>query len=258
MLALKIIKELYSSLYNQLRIRRNLFHLQDRRIFRPLLGEVLCEAARIWPEVLPWKPETILDVGAHRGDIAAQLSQLYHPSFMGLVEPLPQMAPLLQGKSFAVKQKFFPCVLGRAEGKTVLKVLANLPSSSLLEPSPGCDQLFNRAMDITEYIQVPMRTLDSIFSECALTDLDLLKIDVQGYEIEVFLGGLETLRKTRLIVSEVSFFKHYQEQPLFQEIYSFLNSLGFELRATFGYFFDAQGIPLQCDAVFINRDRPMK
>jgi len=34
-------------------------------------------------------------------------------------------------------------------------------------------------------------------------------------KLEVFLGGLKTLRQTRLIVSEVSFFKHFQEQPLF-------------------------------------------
>jgi hypothetical protein len=98
--------------------------------------------------------------------------------------------------------------------------------------------------------------LDSIFEECGLKDLDLLKIDVQGYEIEVFIGGRETLGKTRLVVVEVSFFEHYKGQPLFGEVYDFLHHAGFEMRSTFGYIYDAKGLPLQCDAVFINRTLP--
>ena len=250
------LKQLYLDIYRQLHLRKNLYHLRDRRAFMPILTQTLFDAARVWPEVLPWKPCTILDVGAHRGDIAEQLAQLYRPRFIGLVEPLPQMAASLQAKSFAPQQRVFACALGRRDGKAALNVLASLPSSSLLEVAAGCDALFHRPMDKTDTIEVPMRALDGIFGECDLKDLDLLKIDVQGYEIEVFAGGTETLQKTRLIVTEVSFFEHYKGQPLFGEVYGFLHKAGFELRGTFGYSYDDQGLPLQCDAVFINRQMP--
>lgn len=227
--------------------------MQDSRALRPILGRILREAARDWPPLLPIKPSTILDVGAHRGEVAEQLAELYHPSFIGLVEPLPQMLDLLQAKSLAPNQKLFPCALGGSEGTAVLNVLASLPSSSLLEPSKECELLFDRPMNKTRMVEVPMRTLDEIFSECGLLELDLLKIDVQGYELQVFMGGRETLKKTRLIISEVSFFEHYEGQPLFKKIYDFLTQIGFEMRGTFGYSYDSRGIPLQCDAVFINR-----
>lgn len=250
------IKRFYWDVYRQLRIRKNLYHLRDRRAFWPFLSQLLCNAAEIWPEVLPWPPRTILDVGAHRGDIAEQLAELYHPRFIGLVEPLPQMVALLQTKSFAPQQKVFACALGRSEGRGGLNVLASLPSSSLLEINPGCDALFHRPMNKVETIEVAIRTLDSIFDECDLKSLDLLKVDVQGYEIEVFAGGAKTLQKTCLIVTEVSFFEHYKGQPMFGEIYDYLHGIGFELRGTFGYLYDSRGLPLQCDAVFINRAMP--
>lgn len=250
---MNLIKRLYLNFYWQLHVRKNLYFLRDKRAYFPILGQTLIEAARVWPEVLPWRPQTILDIGAYKGDIAEQFAHLYHPRFMGLVEPLPQMAALLRKKSLGPQQKVFSCALGRCEGKAILNVLASTPSSSILDVTPGCDVLFHRPLDKKDSIEVTVRTLDSIFSECGIKDLDLLKIDVQGYEIEVFAGGVETLRKTRLVVSEVSFFEHYKGQPLFKEIYDNLHGLGFELRGTFGYLYDNQGLPLQCDAVFINR-----
>lgn len=255
---MNLIKHLYLKTYWQFRVRLNLYRLRDLRTFLPFLDAELFEAAKIWPEVLPWKPRTIFDVGAHRGEIAGQLSKLYNPLFICIVEPIPQMADFLRNKVFAPQQKVFACALGRSESQGVLNVLASMPSSSLLEVTPGCDVLFRRSMERVDTIKVPVRMLDNIFEECGLKDLDLLKIDVQGYEIEVFSGGTETLRKTRLVVVEVSFFEHYKNQPLFGEVYNFLHIAGFELRSTFGYIYDTQGLPLQCDAVFINRAMPYR
>ncbi|MCJ7787045.1 FkbM family methyltransferase, partial [Patescibacteria group bacterium] len=225
-----------------------------RRFVMPVLDPILAEAAAIWPEALPWKwkPQSILDVGAYNGTIANQLSRLYHPDFIGLVEPQPDLAAQLQITLFAARQKLFACALGRSEGTATLNVLANRPSSSLLRVTPGCDKLFHRPMDLQRTIEVPIRTLDSVFAECGLEELDLLKIDVQGYELEVLAGGVSILRHTYLVVIEVSFFEHYYGQPLFPDIYSFLTSAGFGMHRMFGYAYDDRGCLLQCDAVFIN------
>ncbi len=248
-----LAKKLYCDIYNQLRCRKNLYHLRDRRARAWGLGPVLVQAAMVWPEVLPCKPSSILDIGAHRGDVAEELAQLYHPQFIGLIEPLPQMATLLRRRIFAGRQMVFQCALGNRVGTANLNVLASPASSSLLEVMPGCDILFKRSMDKVETVPVPIRTLDDIFDECRLSQLDLLKIDVQGYELEVFAGGSRALAKTRIIVCEVSFFEHYKGQPLFFQIYEFLLGAGFELRCLFNYIYDGQGFPLQCDAVFMNR-----
>ena len=255
---LKKVKNLLLYLYQEVRIRRNLCALHDRRYAMPLLDPGLREAAATWPEVLPWKwkPRTVLDVGAYKGQVAMQLAQLYRPNFIGLIEPQQELAVELQSKSFAPHQKVFACALGRSAGSSTLNVLASAASSSLLSITPGCEKLFHRRMDVKRLIQVPVRTLDSIFAECGLQELDLLKIDVQGYELEVLTGAEKSLRNIHVIVSEVSFFEHYHRQPLFPEVYAYLVAMGFAMRGTFGYLYDDRGRPLQCDAVFINLSRP--
>ncbi len=238
--------------YDQLQARKNLYHLRDRRSLQLHLSDALLTAAQTWPECLPYSPKTIIDVGAHRGEVAKQFSTLYTPSFIALVEPLPQMVAVLQSLKLAESQRLFPCALGRQPGMARLNVLASLPSSSMLEVTPDSEKLFQRSMERREVLPVPIRTLDSIFDECGLDVLDLLKIDVQGYEMEVFAGGEKTLHNTRLIVTEVSFFQHYENQPLFGELYRFLHGAGFELRSTLGFIYDSDHLPLQCDAVFMN------
>ena len=177
---------------------------------------------------------------------------LYRPIFIGMVEPLPQCADMLKKKILSPRQLVFECALGRTDATADLNVLSNLASSSILEVNPDSETVFHTRMDHISKIEVKVRTLDDIFNECKLDVLDLLKIDVQGYELDVFAGGTSALKKTQLIVSEVSFFEHYYGQPMFKDIYDFLKIQGFELRNMFGYVYDNHGSLIQCDAVFMN------
>lgn len=250
---MNIYERLAISLYQQARVRRNLYRIGDRRFLSPIIRRSLFDAAKYWPEVLDkFKPHTILDIGAHTGEIASQFSQLYKPDFMGLVEPLPHLAVQLEQKIFAKRQKVFPCALGSRGGQARLNVIASETSSSIFEITPGLDKLFNRPMYVKDNIRVAVRTLDDIFKECEIEAIDLIKIDVQGYEIEVFEGGIYTLPQTKMIVSEVFFFECYKDQPMFEDVYILLRSKGFKMRGTFGWLYDKNGLPLQCDAVFMN------
>ena len=250
------IKQLVLGAYRQLDARKELYHLRDQRAWRPVLRQTLFKAARTWPKVLPdrWKPRIIIDVGAHTGDISRQLSELYHPEFLALIEPLPDLAGALQSISFAPRQKVFPCALGSKPGRANLNVLANTPSSSLLEPLPNLSVAYQRDMHQVRTVEVEVRTLDDVFGDCRIEHIDLLKVDVEGYEVEVFKGGRETLSRTHLIVVEVVFFEAQKGRPLFKDVYDYLRESRFELRGTTGYMCDDRGLPLQCDALFINRD----
>ena len=243
--------------YDQLRVRKNLYHLRDRRSMTLRLDKTLMAGALIWPEYLPSKPRTIIDVGAHCGEVAGQLATLYAPTFVALVEPLPQMAEVLRSSSFARQQRVFACALGRMVGTAQLNVLASAPSTSLLHVAPGCDEIFHRPMDVPSHRRANANT-GYRDDECGLEELDLLKVDVQGYEARSFAGGNETLHQTRVIVCEVSFFEHYVGQPLFPVIYSYLTEHGYGLHGTFGFSYDDRGRPLQCDAVFVNLSKLWK
>jgi FkbM family methyltransferase len=239
--------------FYRLEARRWLYHLKDRRAFLPFLKQSLVTSSRLWPKVIPIKPRSIIDVGAHTGEIAKQFADLYHPDFFAFVEPLPQMRPSLESLRLASQQKFFFCALGRTSGNAKLNVLANAPSSSLLEPAEQLEEKYHVSMDKVQVVDVEVRTLDDVFDECNLKELDLLKIDVEGYEIEVFEGGRKALENTRVIVCEVVFFEAHNGRPLFGDVYAYLRKNGFELRGLVGYVYDDHALPLHCDAVFLNR-----
>ena len=255
-MSVHVAKRAIYDVYMQLLARRNLYHLRDARAFRLRLDRTLSRAATIWPTVLPLSPKSVLDVGAHTGEIAKELAAVYHPDIhFGLVEPQADLALRLHDLRLASLQRVFACALGRIESSAPLNVLAFAPSSSLMQVAPGIDKYFQHSMEIIKTSIVPVRTLDSIFNECNLNELDLLKVDVQGYELEVLAGGSHMLRQTRSVVCEVSFFEHYLEQPLFPEIYQFMIDNNYAMHGTFGYSYDESGRPLQCDVVFRNLAR---
>ena len=92
-------------------------------------------------------------------------------------------------------------------------------------------------------------TLDRIIATESLPQPDLIKLDVQGFEMEVLKGAAATLQRTRWVLGEVSFRVFYEGQVLFSELAGFLATQGFEVCA-FGHSMRS-GVPLaQVDALF--------
>ena len=247
------VKRLIYAPFTGMVMRGNLYRIRDRRFLLPFISGPLREAAGYWPAALgKFKPKKVFDIGAFNGDVSAGISELYRPEFMALVEPKPEMANILRTKVFAPRQMVFECALGKKAGSADFNVLDFPAASSLLEISPGMGELFHQPMGIEKRITVGMRTLDDIFIESGVDLIDLMKIDVQGYELEVFKGGKAALEHTKMIVSEVMFFEHYMGQPLFEDIYQYLKAAGFRIRTTAGWVYDRKGLALFADAVFMN------
>jgi FkbM family methyltransferase len=237
--------------------RRALITAKDLRFLMPFLSKRLLEAARRWVSALPpgFQPRTILDVGANLGNVAQELCDLYHPAFIGLVEANPELTPTLEELDLHVPTQLFPCALGHEPSRLPFNIVqkgesSNVASSSLLPLSQQASLLWR--LKTVRTIEVPVRTLDDVWSECGLSLLDLLKIDVQGYEPKVLMGGPHTMAHTRVLVIEMSFIPEYEGQWLFGQLYDYLHDNGFELSATFEFARNSQGTPLQCNGVFIN------
>lgn len=67
-------------------------------------------------------------------------------------------------------------------------------------------------------------SLDQFTQKHDIEDLDFIKIDIQGAELDVFRGGVKTLENVIAIVTEVEFVPLYQNQPLFGDVSSFLTN----------------------------------
>ena len=103
-------------------------------------------------------------------------------------------------------------------------------SSSLLKPSLHTKQYPHIVFNGNETVQVT--TLDNFMKDKNLNDFNLINIDVQGYELEVFKGSMETLNNIDYIIAEVNRDELYENCARVDELDSFLRDFGFERKET--------------------------
>jgi FkbM family methyltransferase len=96
--------------------------------------------------------------------------------------------------------------------------------------------------------------LDRLITDEGLPTPDVIKLDVQGFELEVLRGSEEALRKARWVLSEVSFKPYYKDQVLFSELAGFLGARGYQVCA-WGNSMRPDAMPGQVDVLFERYDR---
>jgi FkbM family methyltransferase len=123
-------------------------------------------------------------------------------------------------------ETYLPQALG-AGGQATLNVCEYSGWTSLLQPSPAALTVFPQFQPnakVIEQIQLLTHKLDDI-SE--VRPFDLLKIDVQGAEMDVFQGAIHHLKNAVAVQTEVSFIALYENQPTFGQVDVYLRALGF-------------------------------
>jgi hypothetical protein len=84
-------------------------------------------------------------------------------------------------------------------------------------------------------------------------EIDLMKLDVQGFEREVLAGSASALRRTRAIVIETNFQSHYSKDSTFDALFQlFTHDLGFSFWNISDPFHGKTGQSLWADTIFIN------
>lgn len=175
---------------------------------------------------------TVMDIGANVGQFAEEVRAILPQAQIYSFEPITSVyAELLKNRKGDSKWKGFNYALGNEEGVQEILVSPYSPSSSLL---PKTD-LLNTAFPHTQggaKEKITISKLDTIAKKLNLEGKILVKMDVQGFEQKVIEGGLETLSKATVVLTETSFFPIYEGQPLFEDIYSALTKLGFTYRGS--------------------------
>ena len=125
-------------------------------------------------------------------------------------------------------EHYLPNAVGDG-GEAELKVCKNDGFTSLLEPRVETFEAigkFKRAVRVIDRVKVQTATLDSLE---ALPEFDMLKIDVQGGEQEVFKGATRHLSHVLAVITEVAAIPLYEGQPLLEDQCRSLRDAGLEL-----------------------------
>lgn len=164
-------------------------------------------------------PRAVIDVGVADGTMP--LYQAFPDARHVLIEPLEESKPFLEAIAAQFPHvEYVIAAAGRQSGRVVINVHKDIARSSLYWES---DYVPGAVMPR----EVPLVTLDQVRRERELAGPILLKIDVQGAELDVLAGAEETLRATECVVLETSLFEFFRGAPLVSEVVAYLQRQGF-------------------------------
>ncbi len=168
----------------------------------------------------------VFDVGSNIGQTVLELRTHFTDPAIHSFEPSPSTFDRLKQRTLGIPNLHLNNVaMGATAGRRVLIESAISQMSSILEPSTECwgEVVANTAVDV--------ETLDHYCSQNKITEIDVLKIDTQGFDYAVLQGGAEMLknRRVRLLYIELIFSDMYRGQGSFEEIYAYATERGFRL-----------------------------
>lgn len=172
---------------------------------------------------------TFIDVGANEGQFALSAAHFYPQCRIHSFEPIPEVAKRLTRRLRGNERAHVHRVaVGSSTGSLSFHCHANSQISSAL-PILRNNVHPDYSVRGGAVIEVPVVTLDDFFSTTELEPPVLLKLDVQGYEVQVLRGSTQTLRKVDYMILEAPFMQLYEDQPMFDELHETARDMGFRL-----------------------------
>jgi FkbM family methyltransferase len=195
--------------------------------------------------------KTIVDAGAAHGEMTEFFLRMFPEAKIHAIEPNPNSVKSLEEKfSGNPRVTIHPIALGSINSTIQFNVLNRADSSSILKPTALNHHYHPQEMDVAQEIQVPLRRLDELISQ----PIDLLKLDLQGYELETLKGATQILKQIRAITTEIEFVPLYENQPLFSDIDIFLRQNGFSLLNLYELWTQEDGQLTAGDAVYLRQN----
>mgnify|MGYP001263629321 CR=1 FL=1 len=165
-----------------------------------------------------FSPRNIVDVGAYEGAWTRKCATLFPDADYLMVEAMPKKKEQLErvSREHRIKSQVAIAVLGSGDGQEVYFSELETASSVLEENETQHQRVLRKT-----------RSLDRIVQEAGFNEIDLLKLDVQGYELEVLKGFGEHIKKTEVIISEISLIDIHKGVPLLRDVVNFMFDRGF-------------------------------
>ena len=173
----------------------------------------------------------VFDVGAYVGDITAIYTKTFPSATVYCFEPFADSFQELSRLARQESIKPYQIAFSDQNGKAMFQVNTDRSCNSMFpRPSAGAKYYSKSSQNIGQ-IEVETQKLDTFCDTENITDIDILKLDVEGSELKVLKGASERLKdkRIRLIYTEVMFVPHYEGGCLFCDVLDFLSRYDYTL-----------------------------
>jgi FkbM family methyltransferase len=196
---------------------------------------------------------TVVDIGANRGQFALVARQCQPNARVISFEPLPAAAAKFRAV-FAGDDRvtLHEVAIGPAPGNATIHVSKRDDSSSLLPISSTQVALFPGTEEVAT-ATVRVAPLREFVSAADIQAPALLKLDVQGFELEALRGCEDLLDRFANVYAECSFVELYAGQALADEVTFWLRERGFKLHGEHNTVHDRGGRAIQADFLFARK-----
>jgi FkbM family methyltransferase len=191
----------------------------------------------------------VLDVGAHHGDFAAGLRRDGYRGHIISFEPVASNFSVLAQRTAADPLwQAQHMALGTRRGEADMRVFGGSTFHSLLDASDYGRERFRDWLAVEGTEVVRMERLDAVLDDLVAGISDpriFLKIDTQGYDLEVVRGAGKALTRIQALQTELTTRSIYAQETnsAFQAMAE-LSQLGFRLSAIFPILYEPDGLSL--------------
>jgi FkbM family methyltransferase len=209
------------------------------------------ESALKWSGVVS-EPRFVVDVGANIGQTLETFLSWWPSARCLSIEPLPEAFTELQvvGEKYRERSELINCGVSSNPGKLALngskaqsttssfhkfnKSAETVQAHRGLRATPSNLEL---GADDSYVVEVSVEKLDDILTSSKNKSatwfnengVEILKIDTQGWDLEVLRGASEVLKRTKVVITEWQFDDVYGQPPPIHELDKILSDAGFRL-----------------------------
>jgi FkbM family methyltransferase len=183
----------------------------------------------------------ILDIGACNGSWTLQVKNIFPEADILMIEANTDKEQIL-----------------KTVGNYKIALLSSEENKEInYYKSVGSDASGNSIyLENTKYKFIPEKRITTTLKLMLSKDAqyDLIKMDVQGSELDIIKGGLDIIKKSKFLLLELQTFEYNKNAPMIGDVITFLKNINFDLVDIFDLLYSSNGSLIQLDGLFINRD----
>lgn len=229
------------------RLKLDIVSADNTTTLRHHLGEVL----RLY------RIDTVLDVGANEGQFGAKLREMRFAGDIHSFEPIKETFSLLQARATGdARWHCHNIALGRSPGTLTMNVSEFSTFSSALKANAFGTGRFHDLRQIREE-EVTVSTVDRFMAErsVARNARVFLKMDTQGFDLDVFEGGAASVDRICGLLSELSLQPIYDGMVRYPTALAAYEGKGFSVSGLYPVNRNADLSLIEVDCVMVNRAR---